>query len=44
MLTQPTSFQYLRAKESKKCLYCAELIKKDATKCKHCGADLPSLA
>lgn len=31
-------------KELKKCLYCAELIKTEATKCKHCGADLPAPA
>jgi uncharacterized membrane protein YhdT len=28
----------------KKCLYCAEPVKKEATKCKHCGADLHSVA
>jgi hypothetical protein len=24
----------------KKCLYCAELVKKEATKCKYCGGEL----
>ncbi len=27
----------------KNCLYCSELIMREAVKCKHCGADLPSL-
>lgn len=29
---------------TKKCLYCAETVKKEATKCKHCGADLPAIS
>lgn len=26
---------------TKKCLYCAEIIKADAIVCKHCGRELP---
>ena len=26
---------------TKKCLYCAEIIKEDAIVCKHCGRELP---
>ncbi len=27
---------------TKQCLFCAEDVRKDAIKCKHCGGDLPS--
>jgi len=36
-----------RALESgaqRKCPACAELVQRDAIKCKHCGTDLPALA
>ena len=30
----------LKNGELKKCLHCAELVKKEAVKCKHCGGEL----
>ncbi|HRV29679.1 MAG TPA: zinc ribbon domain-containing protein [Spirochaetia bacterium] len=26
------------------CPYCAETIKREATRCKHCGSDIPKVA
>jgi len=31
----------IRSGESKKCPFCAELVKREALVCKHCGRDLP---
>jgi hypothetical protein len=31
---------YMQAKESKKCPFCAGLVKREATVCRHCGRDL----
>lgn len=28
--------------EFRKCPFCAELIRREAIRCKHCGADIPS--
>jgi zinc-ribbon domain len=33
---------YGQAKETKKCPFCAELVKPEAKVCKHCGRDLPA--
>lgn len=30
----------VKSGDLKKCLHCAELVKKEATKCKHCGEKL----
>jgi hypothetical protein len=38
----PNYKQAKEAKESKKCPFCAELVKREATVCKHCGRDLPA--
>jgi len=35
---------YKTARESRKCPFCAELVKKEAKVCKHRGRDLPAAA
>ena len=37
----PNYKQIKEAKETKKCPFCAELVKREAKVCKHCGRDLP---
>ena len=39
-----TEGQALKRGELKKCLYCSEIIKQEAIKCKHCGANLPAIS
>jgi len=36
--------QQLQSGDSRKCPYCAELVKREATVCKHCQRELPTTA